>query len=61
MTTPKVATVRKGNSRLYVDELTGERQPGVTSVINMLAKPGLRYYFAKKTAESAVEDLGTVI
>ena len=61
MTTPKVATVRKGGSRLYVDELTGERQPGVTSIINMLAKPGLRYYYAKKTAESAIEDLGTII
>ena len=37
MTIPKVATQSKGGSRFYVDEATGERQPGVTSIINVFA------------------------
>ena len=61
MTTPKVATQTKGGSRFYMDEATGERQPGVTSILNMLAKPGLRYWFAKTVAEEAVENFSTVL
>ena len=61
MTIPKVATQTKGNSRFYFDEATGERQPGVTSIINMLAKPGLRFWFAKTVAEEAVESFSTVL
>ena len=61
MTVPKVATVKKGGSRLYVDELTGERWPGVTTILNQLAKPGLRYWFAKMVAEEAIESFSTVL
>ena len=61
MTIPKVPTQTSKGSRFYVDEATGERQPGVTSIINMLAKPGLRYWFAKMVAEEAVESFSTVL
>ena len=61
MTTPQVTTVKKGGSRIYVDDLTGERQPGVTSILNMMAKPGLRYWFAKMVAEEAVDSFSTIM
>ena len=61
MTIPKVPTQTKGGSRFYVDEASGERQPGVTSIINVLAKPGLRYWFAKTVAEEAAESYYLVL
>jgi len=61
VTTPQVTTVKKGGSRIYVDDLTGERQPGVTSILNMMAKPGLRYWFAKVTAQEAVDSFSTIM
>ena len=61
VTTPQVTTVKKGGSRIYVDDLTGERQPGVTSILNMMAKPGLRYWFAKMVAEEAVDSFSTIM
>jgi hypothetical protein len=53
MTTPKIPTVHKGDSRLYVWD--GGEYPGVTSVVGMLPKPALQYWAAKKVAEAAVE------
>lgn len=61
MTTPKVSTIRRGGSRFYVEPETGEKVPGVTSVLNMLPKPFLRYWAAKVVAEEAVEDLGSLV
>ncbi len=57
MTTPKIETIHKGDSRLYVWE--GGEYPGVTSVVGMLPKPALQYWAAKKVAEAAIEK-GTV-
>jgi len=52
MTTPKIKTVHKDDSRLYVwDE---KEVPGVTSVIGTLPKPFLQYWAAKVVAEEAV-------
>ena len=61
MAIPKVPSQTKGGSRFYVDEASGERQPGVTSIINVLAKPGLRYWFAKTVAEEAAESYYLVL
>ena len=57
MTTPKIPTVHKNDSRLYVWD--GGEHPGVTSVVGMLPKPGLMFWAAKKVAEAAIEK-GTV-
>ena len=57
MTTPKIETVHRNDSRLYVWD--GGEFPGVTSVVGMLPKPVLQYWAAKKVAEAAVER-GTV-
>lgn len=53
MTTPKIKTVHKNDSRLYVWD--GGEYPGVTSVVGMLPKPALQFWAAKKVAEAAVE------
>ena len=57
MTKPKVSTIKRGGSRFYVHPQTHEKVPGVTSVINMLPKPWLRYWAAKLVAEEAVRDV----
>ena len=57
MTTPKVSTIKRGGSRLYVHPETGEKVPGVTSVLNMLPKPFLKFWAAKLVAETAVEHM----
>ena len=57
MTTPKIETIHKGDTRLYVWE--GGEYPGVTSVVGMLPKPALQFWVAKKVAEAAIEK-GTV-
>lgn len=61
MTTPKVNTIKREGSRLYVEPETGEKVPGVTSVIGMLPKDFLRYWAAKEVATTAVEELGTLV
>ncbi len=61
MTTPRINTIKRGGSRLYVHPDTAEKVPGVTSVLNMLPKPFLRYWAAKVVAESAVENIGEVV
>lgn len=61
MTTPKVNTIKRGGSRLYVHPDTAEKVPGVTSVLNMLPKPFLKFWASKVTAETAVENLGSIV
>lgn len=62
MTTPKVKTISRGGARLYVDPADATRKnPGVTSVLNMLPKPFLKFWAAKVAAEYAVDNLGSVV
>jgi hypothetical protein len=61
MTTPKVDTIKRGDSRFYVHPDTGTKAPGVTSIINMLPKPFLTRWAAKATAEYAVENVGAIV
>lgn len=61
MTTPKVATIKRGGSRFYVNPDTGEKVPGVTSVLNMLPKEFLKFWAAKVVAEVAVDQAGSWI
>lgn len=61
MTTPKINTIRRGGSRLYVHPESAEKVPGVTSVLNMLPKGFLKFWAAKSVATAAVENLGEVV
>lgn len=54
MTTPKIQTIRRGGSRFYEHPETGDKVPGVTSVLNMLPKPFLKPWAAKEVAKTAV-------
>ena len=59
MTTPKINTFHpKGSSsRYYIHPTTGDKVPGVTSVLNMLPKPFLKAWAAKEVATSAIRSL----
>lgn len=61
MTSPKINTIKRGGSRLYVHPESAEKVPGVTSILNMLPKGFLKYWAAKVVAETAVESLGEVV
>lgn len=61
MTTPKINTIQRGGSRLYVHPDSSEKVPGVTSVLNMLPKGFLKFWASKVTAEKAVEHLGEIV
>lgn len=61
MTDPKVNTIHRGNSRFYVDPETGRKNPGVTSVLNMLPKPFLKAWAAKVVAETAINNISSVV
>lgn len=61
MTTPKVNTIHRSGSRFYVDPDTGKKNPGVTSVLNMLPKPFLKAWAAKLVAETAVNNIASVV
>lgn len=61
MTTPKINTIKRGGARFYVSPESGEKVPGVTSVVGMLPKDFLRYWAAKEVATTAVEELGTLV
>ena len=61
MTTPKVKTLSRGGSRFYINPDTGRKNPGVTSVLNMLPKGFLKFWAAKEVATYAVENLGSVV
>lgn len=60
VTTPKVKTIQIGEDRYYSDEVTQNQVPGVTSILNMRAKPALMNWAAKSAAEFAVFNLNTV-
>lgn len=61
MTTPKIRTVKRGGSRFYVHpDRTFGQVPGVTSVVNMLPKPWLKFWAAKLVAETAVYEPGWI-
>lgn len=61
MTLPKITTIRRGGSRLYVHPETADKVPGVTSILNMLPKEFLKFWAAKVVAETAVESMGSVV
>lgn len=52
---PRVNTIKRGDTRFYVEPTTGEKVPGVTSIISMLPKDFLKYWSAKLSSELAVE------
>lgn len=57
MTTPKITTFHRGGSRFYVHPSSGDKVPGVTSVLGMLPKPFLKAWAAKMVATAAVDAL----
>lgn len=61
MTTPRINTIKRGGSRLYVHPESAEKVPGVTSVLNMLPKGFLKFWASKSVAEYAVNNLGAVV
>lgn len=61
MTTPKIRTLTRGNSRYYVHPETGAKIPGVTSVLNMLPKQFLQFWTGKVVAEYAIDHLGDMV
>jgi hypothetical protein len=60
MTTPQVPTIKRQGSRFYVHPLTDQKAVGVTSVLNMLPKEFLKFWAAKVTAETAVDQFSTL-
>lgn len=61
MTAPKVATLKRGGSRFYIHPNSKTKVPGVTSVVGMLPKDFLKWWAAKLVAETAVDNIGTVV
>lgn len=62
MTTPKVSTVKRQDSRFYVSpDDHAIKVPGVTSILNMLGKPFLQRWSAKVVAETAADNIPTVL
>jgi plasmid stabilization system protein ParE len=62
VTTPKVNTIKRGDSRFYVSPSDGTvKVPGVTSILGMLPKDFLRYWAAKMVAEEAVDNAGALV
>lgn len=61
MTTPRINTIRRGGSRLYVHPESAEKVPGVTSILNMLPKGFLKFWASKSAAQYAVDNLGAVV
>lgn len=61
MTQPKISTIKRGGSRLYVHPDSAEKVPGVTSILNMLPKGFLKFWASKSVAEFAVANLGPVV
>lgn len=56
MTTPKVQTVYRNGARWYEDPATGQVVPGVTSIVDTLAKPFLTRWAAKECATFVAEN-----
>ncbi|MFE0699402.1 hypothetical protein [Streptomyces sp. NPDC058872] len=54
----RVRTIQRGGSRFYIHPERPEiKAPGVTSVVSMLPKPFLNFWYARMTAELAVDSL----
>ncbi|MFF3086358.1 hypothetical protein ACFVRB_15110 [Streptomyces nojiriensis] len=54
----RVRTIQRSGSRFYIHPDKPEiKHPGVTSIIGMLPKPFLTFWYAKMTAELAVDSL----
>lgn len=54
----RVRTIQRSGSRFYIHPAKPEiKHPGVTSVVSMLPKPFLTFWYAKMTAELAVDSL----
>jgi hypothetical protein len=61
VTTPKVKTIKRQDTRFYVDpDDAAVKVPGVTSVLNMIGKPFLQHWAAKLVAEYAVDNMGPI-
>ena len=60
MTQPEVPTIKRGGSRFYVDPVTGDKVPSVTSIVGCLPKRALQFWRGKTVAECAVDDFGVV-
>jgi hypothetical protein len=58
LTTPKIQTISRSGSRFYVNPVTNDKVPGVTSILSMLPKPFLQHWAAKMVAEFAVDNFG---
>jgi hypothetical protein len=56
VTSPPLSREQPDGSRLYVNPLTGEKVPSVTTIIAMLAKPKLTGWAARLSAEYAVKE-----
>ena len=54
MTTPEVKTIKRDGSRFYVDPVSGEKVPSVTSIVGCLPKRALQFWRGKMVAECAV-------
>lgn len=62
MTTPKIKTVNRGGARHYIHPADPTATAvGVTSVLNGLAKPFLRYWASKVVAENAYDHADTLL
>ncbi|PXY20866.1 hypothetical protein [Prauserella muralis] len=57
----KLSTIKRNDSRFYVNKETGEKVPGVTSIVDMIPKPFLMYWAAKMAAEYTVDNIGSVV
>lgn len=57
-----LSTIKRGENRdrYYVHPGTGEKLPGVTTILNMEPKPFLTFWAAKVVAEHAVENFGAL-
>ncbi|MFJ9646716.1 hypothetical protein [Streptomyces sp. NPDC101206] len=57
----RVRTIQRSGSRFYIHPDKPEiKHPGVTSVVSMLPKPFLNFWYARMTAELAVDSLAFV-
>ena len=60
MTQPEVKTIKRDGSRFYVDPVSGDKVPSVTSIVGCLPKRALQFWRGKMVAECAVEDFGVL-
>ncbi|MEU7200255.1 hypothetical protein [Streptomyces sp. NPDC045470] len=56
-----MTTIQRGGSRFYVDAESGQKAPGVTSILGMLPKGFLNYWYASQVATCAVDHIGAVV